>query len=41
MCRISHSDTELLLHCASFLALEPGSAVINPIGQLTGPLFHF
>ena len=30
--------TELLLHCAYFLAL--GSAVINLIGQLTGPLFH-
>ena len=30
--------TESLLHSASFLAL--GSAVINLIGHLPGPLFH-
>ena len=32
------TSLELLLHCASFLAL--GSSVINLIGQLSGPLFH-
>ena len=30
--------TESLLHSVSFLAL--GSAVINLIGHLSGPLFH-